>query len=583
MSGDPSETIAKEIKEYLEELKPETSSLKEDLSETCPVKEDLSETCPVKETIATKIDFDQVLETVFLNKPYISSDKDLYDNGENSEKYAEMLREMKEANEANDAEDCITKADSTNLDTLNVLIEELPETIKKYFSDETTAESLHANKPNYSKLQGQNKKRKYRKPKRRIKYGTSGMPNKFFHNGTINDPLNLGSVTSADNSPRLSPETVKIPNVVSCDKPVDVRVPVNLNDPLRLMSEGPMFFGDRVNHKKRKCEMESYNSESSFTGPSKSKKLKLGTKDKKVQALTRKEQKQNSLRLDALARDPDEVLNAMVERIKFKNNKNFIYGNYSRYYGYRCKEKFKDNRMNYFNRDWFKDKDVLDIGCNSGQLTLLIARDYCPRKIVGIDIDQKLINIARNNIAHYSTSMTRPNSKIMSKYPTSFTSRYGAVTAAPLETGAGDSANFPQNVLFFQGNYVPETNVMLDVQEPEYDVIMCLSVTKWMHLNWGDEALVRTFKRMYKQLRSGGKLILEPQEWKSYGKKNKLTENIFRNYHQIKLKPEQFRKFLSEKVGFTFTGSLRNPNEKAGVQQAKKGFQRQLLLFTKPE
>ena len=67
MSGDPSETIAKEIKEYLQELKPETSSLKEDLSETCPV----------KETIATKEDFHinrmKRKGTEFLCKPYLSS------------------------------------------------------------------------------------------------------------------------------------------------------------------------------------------------------------------------------------------------------------------------------------------------------------------------------------------------------------------------------------------------------------------------------------------------------------------------------------------------------------------------------
>ena len=49
------------------------------------------------------------------------------------------------------------------------------------------------------------------------------------------------------------------------------------------------------------------------------------------------------------------------------------------------------------------DKDVLDIGCNAGHLTLLVARDYEPRKIVGIDIDDNLIRMARNNVRHYAS------------------------------------------------------------------------------------------------------------------------------------------------------------------------------------
>ena len=70
---------------------------------------------------------------------------------------------------------------------------------------------------------------------------------------------------------------------------------------------------------------------------------------------------------------------------------------------------------------------------------------------------------------------------------------------------------------------MPVKDEVLQYQEPEYDVIMCMSVTKWLHMNWGDDGLKKTFQRFFKQLRPGGKLILEPQEWKSYGKKKKLT------------------------------------------------------------
>ena len=48
------------------------------------------------------------------------------------------------------------------------------------------------------------------------------------------------------------------------------------------------------------------------------------------------------------------------------------------------------------------------------------------------------------------------------------------------------------------------------------DTIMCLSVTKWVHLNQGDEGLKRLFIKVKEALVPGGWFILEPQPWKSY-------------------------------------------------------------------
>ena len=64
---------------------------------------------------------------------------------------------------------------------------------------------------------------------------------------------------------------------------------------------------------------------------------------------------------------------------------------------------------------------------------------------------------------------------------------------------------------------------MVDQQREEYDVILALSLTKWIHLNNGDTGLKRFFRRIFNHLRPGGKLILEPQPWSSYKKKKKLT------------------------------------------------------------
>lgn len=129
-----------------------------------------------------------------------------------------------------------------------------------------------------------------------------------------------------------------------------------------------------------------------------------------------------------------------------KTSGKFIYGNYNRYYGYRNPSFEEDKRLDCFRKDWFEGKCVLDIGCNVGQLTLSLAKDYQPSKVVGIDIDAKLITAARKNIRHYlSTAVTDT-----SKYPISNVLNYGPIVAPPVVHKDTSRHLFPNNVLFMQ-------------------------------------------------------------------------------------------------------------------------------------
>lgn len=160
-------------------------------------------------------------------------------------------------------------------------------------------------------------------------------------------------------------------------------------------------------------------------------------------------------------------------------------------------------------------------------------------------------------------------------FPVSFSVTSGPL-AAPVVQGSEENLSFPHNVLFKQENYVPCSGEVLSKQKPMYDVILCLSVTKWVHLNWGDEGLKLMFKRIFLNLRPGGRLVLEPQPFSSYKKKKNLTEKIRANYDAIRFRPEHFIDYLlSDMVGFATFEVLEIPQHKAS------GFQRPLYLLTK--
>lgn len=184
-------------------------------------------------------------------------------------------------------------------------------------------------------------------------------------------------------------------------------------------------------------------------------------------------------------------------KVKYNKKEAFLYGNYKHYYGKRILDKdFHDIRLDVLatQQELFHDKQVLDIGCNSGHLSIEIAKQFKVKSLIGLDIDRSLTQDAQLAINNLKRDCKKP------------------------ATGS-----FPYNVRFVHGNYVLDDDVLLEIERPQYDVILCLSVTKWIHLNFCDAGLKQAFRRMFLQLRPGGKLILEPQSFDTYKRRKKLT------------------------------------------------------------
>uniref|UniRef100_A0A914BXI3 RNA methyltransferase n=1 Tax=Acrobeloides nanus TaxID=290746 RepID=A0A914BXI3_9BILA len=235
-----------------------------------------------------------------------------------------------------------------------------------------------------------------------------------------------------------------------------------------------------------------------------------------------------------------------------KRNKvdKFRYGNFDRYYGTRLSGQSRDPRLEVLKKDWFQGKSVLDIGCNAGYLTLSLAKEFEPSRILGIDIDDHLIGVARKNIRHYCDG----NVELIGKLP--------AVLVKNKETNEPTtSTGFPSNVWFRKENYVLESDEFLEMVNPEFDTILALSISKWIHLNWGDEGMKRFFKRAFHHLRPNGRFILESQPYSSYRKRSKINDILRENYRSIKFFPEQFREYLlTKEIGFSTCEELRVPN-----------------------
>ncbi|XP_078101185.1 7SK snRNA methylphosphate capping enzyme-like [Sander vitreus] len=311
---------------------------------------------------------------------------------------------------------------------------------------------------------------------------------------------------------------------------------------------------------------------------------------------------------------------------KKKDKLRFQFGNHSGYYGYQGSYgdawegrvgAAEDPRLRLLEADWFRDRTVLDVGCGAGHLALAVARQFNPAHVLGVELDPRLAHAATQNIRHFLSHdlatqnirhflshdlateerkrigptpsqpggpapsqpgemeeqetvvakvpvvMPPPPSSPPPSLPLSFRVSRGPLAAPPLflplTSSSSSSSRFPSNVTFIQGDYVSEAWP----GRGQYDVIMCLGVTKWVQLQSGDGGVARLFRRAYQSLAPGGLFILEPQPWSSYAHSKRISEWTYRNFRAVRLRPEQFTSYLTDSVGFssyrllTHTGNQR--------------------------
>uniref|UniRef100_A0A8C8DEP8 RNA methyltransferase n=1 Tax=Oryzias sinensis TaxID=183150 RepID=A0A8C8DEP8_9TELE len=267
-----------------------------------------------------------------------------------------------------------------------------------------------------------------------------------------------------------------------------------------------------------------------------------------------------------------------------KDKFRYQYGNHSRYYGYcgfyggRCGRVGveEDPRLRLLAADWFRDKTVLDVGCGAGHITLAVARKFNPSHIIGVELDQHLVHAAKQNIRHFLSHDTVVAQRSgeeegrgeelhqalgLPPFPLSFRVSRGPI-CGPSLLPSSTTSRFPHNVTFIQGDFVAGREAWPG--RGQYDVIMCLGLTKWVHLHSGDEGVVRLFRRAYQSLSPGGVLILEPQPWSSYSRSKRVTDATFRRFRSLRVRPEHFTSILTDSVGFSSYRLLTHTGEGEG-------------------
>lgn len=189
------------------------------------------------------------------------------------------------------------------------------------------------------------------------------------------------------------------------------------------------------------------------------------------------------------------------------------HGNFRRYYTFR--PGVNDRRLAQIPAKYFLGRSLLDVGCNSAEFTLMVARRYHPLFVEGIDIDGDLVLAAESRRGRVLEGVAAMR------------------TVLPVTWGRWD-AYFRDSIRFTQAD------VLEHRPKRAFGTVMCLSVSKWVHLNHGDEGLLRLFDALHSAIEPQGFLVFEYQRWQSYRNSRNVSLASRTSFDRIQVRPEEF-------------------------------------------
>lgn len=195
------------------------------------------------------------------------------------------------------------------------------------------------------------------------------------------------------------------------------------------------------------------------------------------------------------------------------------HGNYHQYYAKFRAPTVPDERLSILPPNLLRGARVLDLGCNAGKLTHE-AIAHCGAAVsVGVDIDPWLVDQAK--------------------------------------------AAYPDGPCTFEHFDFVDAAAYAGTALGRFDVILLLSVTKWIHLNNGDAGMLALFAHLHSILGEGGHLVVEPQPMSNYASASKKNKELRETYKTIKMRPP----FDAELIAQGFERVLEVEREEAGFSR----------------
>ncbi|SPJ11173.1 bicoid-interacting protein BIN3, putative [Plasmodium sp. DRC-Itaito] len=221
---------------------------------------------------------------------------------------------------------------------------------------------------------------------------------------------------------------------------------------------------------------------------------------------------------------------------------------------------YRLNHINKFHKDIFKEKVILDIGCNCGIVCFLLSLIFECNVVNAIDIDNNIINknikllrlfidfifiynsqrhmldlfLSNKDISKMEINMFKNIYSLYEKLKGSknYDNKMNNIYNKNILTDINDLNTcdinnfryFPLNIYFLCSDIF---NNKFKNLNNTYDIILALSVIKWIHLNNGDEQLILFFDRVYFMLKKNGYFILEYSKEKKY-KLRKIQKKYYK-------------------------------------------------------
>ncbi|KAL3477025.1 Bicoid-interacting protein 3-domain-containing protein [Aspergillus californicus] len=169
------------------------------------------------------------------------------------------------------------------------------------------------------------------------------------------------------------------------------------------------------------------------------------------------------------------------------------HGNYHQYYTKFRAPIVPDERLSILPPEILRNARVIDLGCNAGKLTYEAIAHCGAAAAVGVDIDPWLVEQA--------------------------------------------TAAYPDGPCTFEHFDFVDASAYKGTALGGFDVVLLLSVTKWVHLNGGDAGILALFGRIQTMLNEGGYLVIEPQPMSNYARASKRNKELRETYKSLRIQP----------------------------------------------